>query len=465
MLSDRVYLGLGKTLFNSSACLLVPSGERPEIELVLSERVLRKKATGVWPEKAIRELESQLSGREVFIAENRDVLTPGEREKSINQVFPFYEYLEQQGLSQFSQRFNCQLEFVTHHFCHAMATVTLSPFEKCVIVVMDGAGSKAEAFCKNSEEFRIQVPASPEAHEECTVYLHNQGKLRCVYKRWQSFHRSKKSPRLSFSEGAGILYENASEFIFNSSQSAGKVMGLAPFGRARSEILSRVDYLESLNWDLAFRGKDKETWESSGNTQLYSDIAAHVQRSFEGALFPLLESVRRNYPEYRQLILTGGCALNCTANGKILNQRLFDEIYVPPFPGDESIGLGAASVLYFGRDRHPWKPLPKEQQNGYFGARSSIPKDEKIETTFRDFSVKRPVSISKTAAQALNEGKILGWFQGRSESGPRALGNRSILARPDVPGLKDRLNRQIKFREDFSALRVHSLAFVCGRLL
>src|SRR4051812_22289194 len=107
-------LGLGKTLFNSSACLFRPG---PEIELVLSERILRKKATGVWPEGAIRAL--GLSDEPLSIAENRDVHPPSRQEDVLNAKFPFYDYLEREGLGRFSRRFNDQIEFVTHHRCHA----------------------------------------------------------------------------------------------------------------------------------------------------------------------------------------------------------------------------------------------------------------------------------------------------------------------------------------------------------
>src|SRR4051794_3731402 len=126
-----LYLGLGKTLFNSSACLFrqpsVRGSARPEIELVLSERLLRKKATGTWPEGAIRAL--RLGDEPLCIAENRDVHPPSHQEDALDRGFPFYAHLERSGLSRFSRKFNKHIEFVTHHRCHAMAALALSPFE------------------------------------------------------------------------------------------------------------------------------------------------------------------------------------------------------------------------------------------------------------------------------------------------------------------------------------------------
>ncbi|OFZ21438.1 MAG: hypothetical protein A2X94_07985 [Bdellovibrionales bacterium GWB1_55_8] len=445
------YLGLGKTLFNSSACLITSNGHRPQIELVLSERVNRNKASGVWPEQALRSILPQLTGTRPAIAENRDVITPAQHEAILDRAFPFYEHLGTRSLAPFSSR-NPEIRFVTHHRCHAMAALAMSPFRKSIILVIDGAGTRASDFNPEHPEAGIHLPKQTDggshALEACSVYLQEAGTLRCVEKFWQHFKPSTRAPGHHFSEGLGTLYEKSAEYIFACKRSAGKVMGLAGFGRPH-EIGDRRAFLEELHWNRAFQGKGKREWEACAEFELFTNLAASVQGHFEQSLLSLGRRLRETYPDFENLIFTGGCALNCTANMKLVKNGFFSEIYVPPFPGDESIGLGAASSLYHSDPANVWEPFCHENQQGYFGPRSSIPADETVENVFVGFDVSRPTSITEHCAQLLEEGKVIGWFQGRSESGPRALGNRSILARPDRPGLKDHLNRSIKFRESF----------------
>ena len=229
------------------------------------------------------------------------------------------------------------------------------------------------------------------------------------------------------------MAEKTAEYVFNSGRAAGKGDGaFASFGKA-SKIRGRRDYLENLDWGRAFKGKSKQEWEESGRVSFYSDIAASVQQDFEEGLLELARHVRGDFPDYEDVILTGGCALNCTANMKLLDRAIFRQIYVPPFPGDECIGLGAASHLYYSRDRNPWPSAPARRSAGVFPGRSRLPSpmEKTITEAFSGFEIVKPASIVEFASKLLAEGRIIGWFQGRSESGPRALGNRSILADPE----------------------------------
>jgi carbamoyltransferase len=458
-----MFLGLGKTLFNSSACLFEETRRGLEIELVLSERILRQKATGVWPERALRELEPRWSRAldDLKIAENRDVISPLQREKVLDHALPFFDHLKHEKLDRFSRHFNSDLRFVTHHLCHAMAAVTMSPFEKCLIVVVDGAGSAFDDFAAHGESSSSTasmtaaetltklggVRAQSGVHEECSVYLMDQGQVRSVFKRWRKFEPGRNAKKKTFSEGAGIFYESMAEYIFNNGRSAGKVMGLAPFGK-KSEITSRLDFLNQLDWERAFNSKGKKSWDESGRFSEFANLAASTQFSFEEDLMQALTAFRGQWPEYDKVIMTGGCALNCTFNAKLLHSKLFSEIYVPPFPGDECIGFGAASFL-FSQSGLEWKKRSHEEQHGYFGLKKSLKEEKDLREIFKDLEITKPDSISKYTSRRLANGDIVAWFQGRSESGPRALGHRSILANPALPGLKDRLNSEIKFREDF----------------
>lgn len=438
------FLGLGKTLFNSSACLM----ESDEIELLLTERLSRRKASGAWPEMALRQLRARHGLQAARIAENRDVVRPARIEEGLDRAMPFFAYLDRQGLARFTSRGNAELEFVPHHLCHAYAAAWMSPFEKCAILVIDGAGTAAEDFSPAFSEAHEFAAPGPRWHEEHSVYLFDRGQLRAVKKAWQEFAPGTRRTRESLSEGLGMLYEKIAEYIFRSPRAAGKVMGLAALGRPHA-ITGRRSYLDGLSEALAFEGKDRQAWEDSDRLPYFADIAASVQSHFEESVLAIACEIRDAHPEYRHLILTGGCALNCTTNMKIVEQGWFDGVYVPPFPGDESIGLGAAAFTRLARHGETWRPRPPETQHGYFGAVDSVPTEREIQREFAGCEIHRPESIASHAADRLAAGEIIGWCQGRSETGPRALGNRSLLARPDQPGLRARLNSRVKFRESF----------------
>ena len=423
------FLGLGKTKFNSSICLI----DGNSTELILTERLNRKKNSGLWPELPLKLIYPRLNIQKLQMAENRDVHLPSSIEDIQNTLFPFYDYLKKNKLEIFTKHFNPDLTYISHHLCHAYAALALSPFEKAIIVVMDGAGTEI-----NKGEY-----------EECSVFLQNGVQLKQVSQQLVRFTKSTKNSSRDFANRIGGSYETVSEFIFNSPHSSGKVMGLASFG-SPLEYFEHVEFQESLDWKYAFKGKSKLEWERLDHS-LFKNIAASVQRKIEDDYEKIIQSIKMRFPDYENLILTGGCALNCTNNAKLLYQKKFSKIYVPPFPGDESIGFGLAHYLKYQNDPSSWLPVPFEKQSAYFGANTSVLSNKEIEKEFPAdrFEIQRYSDIFDITAGLLKEKYIVAWFQGRSESGPRALGNRSILARPDIPGLKDKLNNTIKFRESF----------------
>jgi carbamoyltransferase len=184
---------------------------------------------------------------------------------------------------------------------------------------------------------------------------------------------------------------------------------------------------------------------------LFKNIAASVQQKLEEDYDSVLAIVRKKFPDYENLILTGGCALNCTNNARLYYQNQFKKIYIPPFPGDESISFGLAHYLKYKDNPSTWKKVSREEQAAYLGSKVGAGFDAEIEKEFsvEGFDLKKSLDVFSEAAELLEGNRIIAWFQGRSESGPRALGNRSILARPDSVGLKDHLNKNVKFRESF----------------
>lgn len=437
------HIGLGKTLFNSSVCYF---SDDENIEILLTERLTRKKGSGLWPAIALKDLASRYDLSNAGIFENRDVEDPARIETAMNLQFPFFEYLKANNLEKFSRHFNSEIHFATHHAAHAHAAAFMSPFAKALILVIDGAGSRVKFFSADHPEKNL-LGNTPEAAEERSLYFLNNGSIKCAKKKWQVFNKSAHHPSHYFSEGLGTFYEKASEFVFNSKRSAGKVMGLAALGHA-TKVADSKSYFENVNWAYQYQGKSKKDWEEGPHFQMYCNLSADVQGYFEEDYISYIKMLKEAYPEYTNLIIAGGCALNCTSNMKLFNLGLFENIYIPPFPGDESIGLGTAYMSYRNA-KNVWQAMPFERQHGYYGPLASVPLAEEIFRIFDGYKIVKPGSITGFAADLLVEGQILGWFQGRSESGPRALGNRSILCRPDKAGVKDQLNRDIKFRESF----------------
>lgn len=429
-------IGLAKVMYSTSvASLGVDYHQKAsELALYLTERLDRQKASSHWPVRALKRMQADWGERliGVPIAENRDTQDPWDYERSLDKQFPFFAHLKKEGLESYTRAFNPQIKFLSHHYAHALVAEMFSPFEKALICVADGAGSRVEGRLEEMSFYRLDK-TRPEG-------------LTPLQKYWQNFIKGTHHPSYEWSEGVGMFYERAAQYIFGSNQAAGKVMGLAALSTERLErgSLSRASFLDQLEWQHAFQGKTKRDWEQSAHQSLYQKLARTTQDEFEAVMFERIEKIKKRYPDLKNLILTGGCALNCTFNGKLRERGLFEEMYVPAFPGDGGLALGLA---YFGHPlrRAPNKPTwSHETQVTALGPFQS----ENIDTYFRDYQVERLAGLDEVC-RLLERGEVIAWFQGRSESGPRALGHRSLIAKVDRPGLKDFLNTEIKFRENF----------------
>ncbi len=341
-----------------------------------------------------------------------------------------------------------------HHECHAFAATLVSPFKKSVILVMDGTGTCSRDFPKGHDEIQRLGPRVGHGNssnrfftESYSVYLQDGARIRCVEKEWQEYV-SDKAPILWKRMGLGMAYALSAQYIFGSHLLSGKLMGLAAFGEARP-IKNITKFCLGLDPEKKFRGRTKKEWETSPHKKFYADVAATIQRHFEEKLLELAANIREKHEGYENLILTGGCALNCPANQKIFEKRVFKKVYVPPFPGDECVALGAASALWLDTHRNKWKPRNYLSQFSNFGPLRSEPVGKEIQAVFSGFKVIKTKNAADEIAEILNKGHLVAWFQGRSESGPRSLGFRSLLGDPRILDLKKVLNDKIKKRESF----------------
>ena len=332
-----------------------------------------------------------------------------------------------------------KLLFSEHHLSHAASAFYPSPFDKAVILTMDGVGEWATTSAGIGDGSRIRI-------EREIRFPHSLGLLYSAFTYYTGFK------------------VNSGEY---------KVMGLAPYGEPKFSKLilenlidvqedgsfrldmSYFDYCTGLRmtnakFDALFGGPARKPDELL--TQRHMDLAASIQDVTEIVVSRMASHLARQ-TGMRNLCLAGGVALNCVANGKLLRQGDFDQIWIQPAAGDAGGALGAALAAYH---LHAGKPrevqtAPDGMSGSYLGPAFSR---HDIETALsaagaRFTWIEKDADLVKCAAEALAEGKAVGWMQGRMEFGPRALGNRSILGDPRSPTMQKLLNLKVKFRESF----------------
>jgi len=339
----------------------------------------------------------------------------------------------------------------SHHLAHAYSAFAVSPFEEGAVMVVDGVGSyRADA----TEE----VPESDEAHalarESESYYTFSGKEIETVKKVWMGPSRGILSEEFYTMPGLGALYSRVSTYIFGDWNKCGEVMGLAPFGRPTMEPLAT---LKDASIDVPDWGPDKnhpwlgtrdKSWEHHVHRKEWEDLAWRVQEDTERILI-----ARANWLHAKtgakNLCIAGGVGLNCVANGKILQSTPFERVWIQPAAGDDGIAIGCA---YYGHCKLRRRKRSFVMKHAYLGreyARFDI--DEAFRPrTVRLATIRRQVDdVAEETARLIARNQVVGWFQGRSEFGPRALGNRSILADPRDRKMADRVNAQVKHRQAF----------------
>jgi carbamoyltransferase len=332
---------------------------------------------------------------------------------------------QQGGAKRFAQQFGpatARMRFVDHHFSHALSAYAYCGFDDAAILVMDGRG----------------------AWEATSIWHGHGGRLDHVL-------------TIPWPNSLGLFYAEFTQYLgFQKYSDEWKVMGLAPYGKPGVDLRAFLDlngapyrvhtklYQENSSGSLdgiAIRLGAARLPESEIEDR-YKDIAYAVQEACENAMMNVVRMAIEKTGT-RNVCLAGGVALNSKANGKIFASGLVDQFFVQPAAADDGVALGAAMAPYLDNNgKLPNKPM----RHGYWGPSFD---DESIESALRTYKLRytRLPDPASTAAELLSQGHILGWFQGRMEFGPRALGSRSILADPRDPGMNAKVNNAVKFRE------------------
>ncbi len=331
-----------------------------------------------------------------------------------------------------------RLLFAEHHFSHAASAFFPSPFDEAVVLTLDGVGEWATA----------------------TVAIGRGHELEIVRE-------------MHFPHSLGLLYSAFTYYTgFRVNSGEYKVMGLAPYGEPRFRDLI-IDRLMDLKDDGSFRlnqryfnystgltmtndrfaelfGEPVRKPESELLTQFHMDVAASVQAVTEEVVLRMTRSLAREYG-LPNLCLAGGVALNCVANGKVLRDGAFRDIWIQPAAGDAGGAVGAALAAWHTELGKPRSVQPGDAMKGsYLGPSFSQAEIERrLAAAGADFETLSDEATIAETARALAEGKAVGWFQGRMEFGPRALGGRSILGDPRSETMQKTLNLKVKYRESF----------------
>ena len=330
-----------------------------------------------------------------------------------------------------------KIYFSEHHLSHAASAFFPSPFKEAVVLTADGVGEWATTTVAIGKDKDLSI--EKEIH-----FPHSLGLLYSAFTYYTGFK------------------VNSGEY---------KLMGLAPYGEPKYTSLIKDNLIDIKN-DGSFKlsqeyfdyatglkmtsdkfhklfGKEPRDSKKDNLTQFHMDVAASIQKVTEDVMISMAYSLREEF-NIKNLCLAGGVALNCVANGKILEKKIFENLWIQPAAGDAGGSLGAALALWhleLKKERHVSN---NDMQGSYLGPSYS---QTEIETELKNinanFEVLDENDLIEKTAECLKNGDAVGWFQGRMEFGPRALGARSILGDARSPTMQKNLNLKVKYRESF----------------
>ncbi len=436
-----ITLGINYTRMHDSAACILRDGE--VVFAVAEERISRIKHDAAFPKLAIQacldyagiraeKIDEVCFGYQAalqgFLHDLKCLSTGKLPLNSTNLLATTLHFLsmrrEKSGekkIAQFGQT-NARIRFVDHHLAHAISAYAYSGFEDSAVVVMDGRG----------------------AWEATSIWHGRDGRLKHIL-------------TIPFPDSLGYFYSEFTAYLgFQRNSDEWKVMGLAPYGQPGVDLSAFIDLraspyrvhtnrlvsADANSFSEMIRRLGPSRIPESDIDDRHKNIAYAVQEACEIAMMNVVR-VAMKKTGGRNLCLAGGVALNSKANGKIAASGLVDKLFVQPAASDDGVALGAALAPYLDNDGK----LPnRAMRHAYLGPAFT---DDAIEPVLQTYKLqyKRLDDSAATAADLLSKGKIIGWFQGRMEFGPRALGARSILADPRDPEMNAKVNNAVKFRE------------------
>ena len=330
-----------------------------------------------------------------------------------------------------------KISFSEHHLSHAASAFFPSPFEEAVILTADGVGEWATTTVAIGKGNQLEI--KKEIH-----FPHSLGLFYSAFTYYTGFKvNSGEYKLMGLAPYGSPIYEDKVKQLIDIKDDGSFMMDQNYFNYATGLTMTNKKF------NNLFGQKPRDPIKDQ-LTQFHMDIAASVQKVTEEIMIKLTKAIREEY-NINNLCLAGGVALNCVANGKILNQKIFDNIWIQPAAGDAGGSLGAALALWYIEQGNKREVSQEDDMKGsYLGSEFSQDEIEKelksIGANFETFDYK---NLINETAEHLSKQKAIGWFQGRMEFGPRALGGRSILGDPRSDKMQKNLNLKVKYRESF----------------
>jgi carbamoyltransferase len=341
---------------------------------------------------------------------------------------------------------------VSHHLAHAYSAFATCPFDEGVVMVVDGVGNYSADV---AEPAQLTEQVDPLARESESYYRFAGSRLETLKKVWLNPTRGFLSDEFYYMPGLGALYSRVSSYIFADWNKCGEVMGLAPYGRPdgiQPLLHMKNGELAVPEWGVEFDKPwlvDREpNWEASAAIRHWQDLAWRVQDDTEKVLLERAIWLRETTGA-KSLCMAGGVALNCVANGRIAREAGFENVWIQPAAGDDGVAIGCAYYGYLAVQKNPRTFLMDHAYTGRAYTDGEVQAAANRMPVRLQAASKRSDDVYRETARLLAQGHVFGWFQGRSEFGPRALGNRSILADPRTAEMKDKLNKRVKHRQAF----------------
>ncbi|TQV77375.1 nodulation protein [Aliikangiella marina] len=425
---------------HDSAAVLLKDGEI--IAAIEEERLSRVKHCNFFPRRAIEFCLQQanicLSDVD-YIALNyseydaHSMASLGVLEDAKTKVASAHEFAASEFMQFFAQDVKDKIVFCSHHLAHVWSATPLSGFDESLVVVLDGNGPSGDGKMLSG-----------------LVGVHKNSEFNTL-------------AEIPAKKSLGHFYIRSIRLVGYNRFDEYKVMGLAPYGdpnRFAKEfqqlyrLKDQGDYDVHHNpgvamWQQLYSLPEFSSPRRKGEefTQAHKDFAASLQATLEKLILHIVENYQQS-SGMKYLCLAGGVAHNCTANGKIVSSKMFDEIFVQPAAHDAGGALGAALYAHNLKSK---QFQTKRLEHLFYG--TEIPSNEVIEDKLKDWSslisYKKVSPVTEHAAQLIADGSIIAWVQGRSEFGPRALGSRSILADPRPASNRDKINKMVKKREGY----------------
>ena len=327
--------------------------------------------------------------------------------------------------------------FSDHHLSHAASAFFPSPFNEAVVLTADGVGEWATTTVAVGKNNYLEI--KKEIH-----FPHSLGLLYSAFTYYTGFKvNSGEYKLMGLAPYGSPIYENKIKKLIDIKKDGTFRLDQSYFNYATGLTMTNNKFNELF-------GKKPRNPQKEKITQFHMDIAASIQKVTEDIMINLARSIRNEYG-LKNLCLAGGVALNCVANGKLLKEKIFDNIWIQPAAGDAGGSLGAALAFWFIEQKNLRSVNSfDDMQGSYLGPEFNQNEIEKeLKYLGANFEILEYEMLIDKTSEFLSDGKAIGWFQGRMEFGPRALGARSILADPRSDKMQRNLNLKVKYRESF----------------